>query len=163
MEISRLAAIPLFAGLDDTDLTAIAAAASEVEAEEGQTLASEGDFGHALYAIESGTAEVSSSGTKVGMLGPGEVFGEIAVVASGRRTATVVATSPMRLIVLFKRDVWALERRTPAAAERLRALIADRRAVDAELTDGAVEPDGGALLDEALPDEELERRPRAAT
>ena len=130
MEISRLASIPLFAGLDETDLTAIAASASELEAEEGQTVASEGDFGHALYAIESGTAEVSTSGTKVGMLGPGEVFGEIAVVASGRRTASVVATSPMRLIVLFKRDVWALERRTPAAAERLRALIAERRVVE---------------------------------
>ena len=70
---------------------------------------------------------MSSSGTKLVTLGPGEVFGEIAVVASGRRTACVVATSPMRLIVLFKRDVWALERRTPTAAERLRALIAERR------------------------------------
>jgi len=50
------------------------------------------------------------------------------VVASGRRTASVTATSPMRLIVLFKRDVWALERRAPAAPERLRELIAERQA-----------------------------------
>jgi cAMP-binding proteins - catabolite gene activator and regulatory subunit of cAMP-dependent protein kinases len=60
-------------------------------------------------------------------LGPGDVFGEFAVVASGRRTATVTATSPMRLIVLLKRDVWALERRDPAVAQRLRELVAERR------------------------------------
>ena len=61
-------------------------------------------------------------------LGPGDVFGKIAVLTSGRRTATVVAASPMRLLVLFKRDAWALERRSPALAERLRALIAERLA-----------------------------------
>jgi CPA1 family monovalent cation:H+ antiporter len=130
VENSRLAAIPLFAGLSDTDLTALASAASEVEAEQGQRLASEGDFGHALYAIESGTAEVSAAGRRLRTLGPGEVFGEIAVVVSGRRTASVVATSPMRLIALFKRDVWALEQRTPTTAERLRELIAERRVAD---------------------------------
>jgi CRP/FNR family transcriptional regulator, cyclic AMP receptor protein len=60
-------------------------------------------------------------------LGPGDVFGEIAVMTSGRRTASVVATSPMRLIALFKRDGWELEQRSPKTAERLRSLAADRR------------------------------------
>ena len=83
-----------------------------------------------MYAIESGTAEVSSNGVPLRTLGPGDVFGEIAVIASGRRTATVVATSPMRLIALFKRDVWSLERESPEAAERLRALLADRLAAE---------------------------------
>ncbi len=130
METSRLATIPLFAGLDDADLATIAAAASEVDAAEGQALATEGDFGYALYAIESGTAEVSADGSPLRTLGPGDVFGEIAVIASGRRTASVVATSPMRLIVLFNREVWALEQQAPEAAARLRALIAERRTVE---------------------------------
>ena len=130
METARLAAIPLFSGLEDEDLAAIASAASEVEATEGQSVATEGDFGHALYAVESGTAEVTADGMKLGTLGPGDVFGEIAVLASGRRTATVVATSPMRLIALFKPQVWALERKAPVAAERLRSLIAERRRDD---------------------------------
>ena len=128
MEVSRLAAIPFFTGLDEEDLAVIAGAASELEAAAGDALVTEGDFGHALYAIEIGTADVVAGGSLLATLGPGDVFGEIAVVASGRRTATVTATSPMRLIVLFKRDVWALERRAPAAAKRLRELIAERQA-----------------------------------
>ncbi len=130
METSRLQAIPLFAGLDEADLDTIAAAASEVEAVEGQSLATQGDFGYALYAVESGTAEVSANGSLLRTLGPGDVFGEIAVIASGRRTASVAATSPMRLIVLFNRDVWALEQQAPEAAARLRALVAERQAVE---------------------------------
>jgi CRP-like cAMP-binding protein len=127
METSRLMAIPLFAGLAEGELAAIAAAASESSAREGETLATEGDFGHALYAIETGTAAVSADGSPVRTLGPGDVFGEIAVVSSGRRTASIVATSPMQLIVLFKRDVWALEKSAPVAVERLRSLIAERQ------------------------------------
>jgi CRP-like cAMP-binding protein len=130
VDTSRLAPIPLFAGLDERDLAPIAAAASEVEAAAGQTIAAENDFGHALYAIESGTAEVSANGKQLRTLGPGDVFGEIAVVSSGRRTASVVSTSPMRLIAFFKRDVWALERDCPEAAERLRARIAELRTAE---------------------------------
>ena len=103
---------------DATVLASVAESAFEVEAVEGEQLALEGDFGYALYAIESGTADVSADGKALGSLGPGDVFGEIAVLASGRRTATVVATTPMRLIALFKRDVWALERRDPAGIEQ---------------------------------------------
>lgn len=127
MDLSRFAAIPLLADLADADLAAIALAAQEVDVEEGDAIAIQGDVGHALFAIERGRAEVSVDGESIGTLGPGDVFGEIAVMASGRRTATVMATSPMRLIALLNRDVWALERRSPATAERLRALVAERR------------------------------------
>jgi CPA1 family monovalent cation:H+ antiporter len=127
VEPSRLVGIPLFAGLAETELATIAAAASEFEVAEGQMIATEGDFGHALYAIESGTAEVRSEGALLRTLGPGDPFGEVAVISSGRRTASVVATSPMRLIALFKRDVWALERQTPELAKRLRAVLDEHR------------------------------------
>ncbi len=96
MEPERLAAIPFFAALSEQVRDAVAEAAFEVEAAAGETLATEGDFGYALYAIESGTAEVTADGTPLRALGPGDVFGEIAVLASGRRTATVVASEPMR-------------------------------------------------------------------
>jgi hypothetical protein len=48
-------------------------------------------------------------------------------MASGRRTASVVATSPMRLAAFFKRDVWGLEQQCPEVAERLRTLAVDHR------------------------------------
>jgi CRP/FNR family transcriptional regulator, cyclic AMP receptor protein len=83
-----------------------------------------------MYVIETGTADVQVNGVTQATLGAGEVFGEIAAIASGRRTASVVATSPMRLITLFKRDLWTLERDAPGAAERLRALISERLAAD---------------------------------
>ncbi len=128
MEASRLAAISFFAGLDPDDLERIAEKASEVDASAGEALATQGDFGYALYAIETGTADVTSEGRILRALGPGDVFGEIAVLKSGRRTASVVATSPMHLIAVFNRDVWALERECPGVAERLRALVAERQA-----------------------------------
>ena len=128
MDPARLAAIPLFHSLAEEHLEALAAVATETDATEGQRLATQGEFGHALYAIEEGTADVTLGGRAVGTLGSGDVFGEIAVLAAGRRTATVVATSPMRLIAIFKRDVWALEQSSPEASGELRKLVADRLA-----------------------------------
>jgi len=72
VDATRLAAIPFFAGLEDGDLAEVASAASEVDAAEGDLLASEGDFGHALYAIEQGTATVSAGGVVLRVLQPGE-------------------------------------------------------------------------------------------
>ena len=124
MQTSRVAAIPLFAGLAELQLAAVAARALELEVVEGQSLTTTGDFGHALFLIESGTADVTDGDTHLRTLGQGDVFGEVAVIASGRRTATVIATSPMKLIVLFKRDVWALEREAPDVSLRIRGLLA---------------------------------------
>jgi CRP/FNR family cyclic AMP-dependent transcriptional regulator len=132
---------PFFADLPEDELAAISGVAFEVEVASGQALASEGRIGHSLFAIESGTAEVAIEGARVRTIGAGDVVGEIAVYASppdpfaapevaegGLRTASVVATSPMRLIGMFKRDVWALERRAPVATQRLRAMLDEHRA-----------------------------------
>jgi CRP/FNR family transcriptional regulator, cyclic AMP receptor protein len=145
MESSRVSAIPLFADLPEDELAAVAGMAFEVELVSGQALASEGRIGHSLFAIESGSANVVMEGATVRTIGTGDVVGEIAVLASppdpfappevaegGLRTASVVATSPMRLIGLFKRDVWALDRQAPVATQRLRALLDERREQDAQ-------------------------------
>ena len=123
MRPERLAAIPVFAGLSPSELEAVSAVAGELAVEEGDAVSTEGDFGHAIYAVESGTAAVVVDGSPIRAVGPGDVVGEVAVLASGRRTASVVATSPMRLISLFKRDVWSLDRQAPDAARRLRHLL----------------------------------------
>jgi len=125
---ARFKAIPLFGDLPGAELEKLAAVARESEVEAGDSLAVEGDFGHCLFAIESGTADVVAGTETIGSVGPGDVVGEIAVLASGRRTASLVATSPMRVITVFKRDVWALERDAPEVARRLRELVAEHQA-----------------------------------
>ncbi len=153
METLRLGAIRSFADLPEDELAAVASIASEVEIPPGQLLAEEGRVGYSLYAIESGTADVIINGETVGTIGTGDVVGEMAVLISppdwsappevaigGLRTASVVATSPMRLIALFKRDVWALDRRVPVMTERLRAVLEERRAQDVERALGNQRP-----------------------
>jgi CRP-like cAMP-binding protein len=78
-----------------------------------------------MYAIISGTAEVTQGGTVVRTLGPGDIFGEIAVMASGRRTATVSATTNMELTAVLNRDLWRVERRSPEIGQSLRRTIAE--------------------------------------
>jgi CRP-like cAMP-binding protein len=149
VESSRIAAIPVFADLPEGELAALASVASEVEIPPGQALTKEGRIGHSLFAIESGNADVVIAGATVGTIGPGDVVGEMAVLAAppdpsappevtegGLRTASVVATSPMRAIKLFKRDVWQLDRRAPIATERLRAVLDERRAQNVERAPG---------------------------
>ena len=62
----------------------------------------------------------------VNQLGPGDHFGEIAVLSGGRRSATVVATSPLTLVTVFNREVWRLEREAPDVAASLREAVASR-------------------------------------
>jgi len=127
MDLDRVAAHAFLRDLPQDDLEAVARAASPREFAAGERLTSQGDFGHCLFLVEAGTAEVSIDGERVRSVGPGDAIGEIAVLASGRRTASVVATSPVQAIALFKRDVWALDREAPAAAQRLRAALDEHR------------------------------------
>jgi CRP-like cAMP-binding protein len=126
MDLARITSIPLFSGLDETAAAKLASVATEVELDAGASLTNEGEFGHALFAVETGTAEVRNDGVLMRSIGPGDVVGEIAVMSSGRRTATVLATSPMTLLAVFKRDVWELEQSAPQVFERLRELRAAR-------------------------------------
>jgi CRP-like cAMP-binding protein len=126
MDRRRVADHAFLAGLGDAELDAVARVATEREFAAGDALMSEGDFGHALFLVEAGSADVLVHGEKVAVVGPGDVVGEAAVLVSGRRTASVMATSPLRAIAFFKRDVWGLERDAPEAARRLRAAL-DKR------------------------------------
>lgn len=126
MEIARLKSSPLFADVADEDLAKLASVASEATADTGSTVVRTGDLGFTVFVVEEGSADVVKEGTTVAALGPGDIFGEIAVHQSGRRTADVVATSPMRLIVVMNRDLWKIQDQLPAIAERIRATVAER-------------------------------------
>ena len=127
MDPENLRAVPLFAAMADDDLRKIATFANEDSAPEGATLVREGDFSNDMVAIESGTADVMRGGETVGSLGPGDVFGEIGVLGKEARTATIVATSPMRLVRL---DSWNVKRLPQDVRDQMAALVEARRAND---------------------------------
>jgi CRP-like cAMP-binding protein len=85
--------IAVFAGFDGSQRARIAGACQERDVEAGTRLTEEGEFGYAMFAVLEGTADVSRNREHIRTLGPGDVFGEIAVLFGGQRTATVVATS----------------------------------------------------------------------
>lgn len=126
MEAANLDSIPLFEGLTAEQRASVASACEELDVEEGTVLVREGDFGHAVFAIRSGTADVVHDGVVINTLGPGDYFGEVAVMSGGRRSASVVATSPLKLVTIFNREIWRLEREAPEVASVLRDAIAAR-------------------------------------
>jgi CRP/FNR family cyclic AMP-dependent transcriptional regulator len=124
MDPERLRAIPVFASLDDETLKSVAVFAGESSVSAGKRIVSEGDYAHEFMAIEEGAADVFRGEEKIATLGPGDIFGEIGVVEKTLRTASVVATTPMRLITLTR---WDLRRAGDGTLERIRATIEARR------------------------------------
>jgi CRP-like cAMP-binding protein len=125
VDSARLAKIPLFAELTLDERNSVAEACSELRIEAGSTLLREGDFGYAMFAITAGAADVVQNGAVIRTLSPGDVFGEIALLSGGRRTASVVAKTPMELVTVLNRDLWKLEEDVPQVAAALRAKIAE--------------------------------------
>jgi CRP/FNR family cyclic AMP-dependent transcriptional regulator len=124
MDPDNLRAVPLFASMAEPDLRKIATFATEDSAAAGATLMREGDYSNEMVAIESGTAEVIQGGHKVADLGPGDVFGEAGVLARELRNASIVASSPMRLIRL---TTWDVKRLPADTRDRLAELVESRR------------------------------------
>jgi CRP-like cAMP-binding protein len=123
MDPARLMDLPLFAKLDDEERADVAACAREVTVEPGGGVTVEGAHAYELFVIESGEADVIKDGEVIRSLGPGDAFGEIGLLATGTRTATIIATTPMKLVAIFSREFKSLEARMPTLGEHLRALM----------------------------------------
>jgi CRP/FNR family transcriptional regulator, cyclic AMP receptor protein len=126
MESARVEHIPLFAYFSAEERAEVAECLREVTVDPGTSLVTQGDNAYELFVIEQGDAEVQMDGKVVRTLGAGDAFGEIGLLATGTRTATVVATSPMRLVTMFSRDFRRLEGRLPGLAKSLRERMAER-------------------------------------
>jgi CRP/FNR family transcriptional regulator, cyclic AMP receptor protein len=126
MREQELKSVPLFASLSKKELSKLARFTDGVDVPEGKRLARQGDFAYEFFAIREGSAEVTRDGRKVADLGPGDFFGEIGLLETERRTATVVATSPMSLIVMAGWDFRGLEKDMPALAGKVREVIRQR-------------------------------------
>jgi cAMP-dependent protein kinase regulator/CRP/FNR family cyclic AMP-dependent transcriptional regulator/cGMP-dependent protein kinase 2 len=126
MDAARLEGMPLFADLDDEQRAEVADRVHEVTVDADDTLALQGDNAYELFVIEEGEAEVRRDGETIATLREGDVFGEIGVLVTGTRRATVVAATPMRLIAMFSRDFKQIEGRMPVIAARLREMMRER-------------------------------------
>ena len=130
MDPRDVQSIPLFAGLSKDDQKVVAQYADEVDVPAGTKLAEEGRLAYEFFAIKDGTADVTIGGQHAAALGPGDFFGEIGLLAGDRRVASVVATTPMSLVVLTGSQLRAIESRMPGVAERVRSAMEQRIAAN---------------------------------
>jgi CRP-like cAMP-binding protein len=127
MDKSRIAALRVFADLPAAELDELAAAMREVDVDAGAKVVTLDDYGTAIYFIEQGEADVLIDGGEAAqVLGPGDTFGEIGLVLTGERTATVVARTPMRLLSLGGQDFERIRARVPELERSLRRLGLER-------------------------------------
>ena len=126
--IDDVAAVPLFESLDHAQLEQVAQWFHAERASEGVVLVGEGAHGYTFFVLTEGTAAVTAGGGTLASLGPGDFFGEVAILGAGRRTATVTSTSPVRLLVMFGTEFRQLEAGYPEIASRLTEAMAARLA-----------------------------------
>jgi CRP/FNR family cyclic AMP-dependent transcriptional regulator len=134
MDPREVQSIPLFAGLSKDDQKVVAQYADEVDVPAGKVLAEEGRLAYEFFAIKDGTADVTLGGQHAATLGPGDFFGEIGLLGGDRRVASVVATSPMSLVVLTGSQLRAIDSRMPGVAERIRSAMEQRIAANRVLS-----------------------------
>jgi CRP/FNR family transcriptional regulator, cyclic AMP receptor protein len=126
MDERKVSEIDLFAGLSKSERRQIAASADEVDVEEGRHLVREGEFAYEFFVIEKGSAEVLRDDDHVADLGPGDFFGEMGILSSDRRVATVTASSAMVVMVMTAQALRSLRAEEPLVAQRLDQAIQQR-------------------------------------
>ncbi len=137
-----VANVPLFSGLDAARIAAIAGLLRARRVERGERLVKKGDEADSMYFIVSGEVEVDlETGVKPHRLGAGEFFGEVALIASRTRTASITAATACRLLVLHKRDFHGFMDAHPELADLVRS-TALRRLGETGLPPPASRADG---------------------
>ncbi|HUH14439.1 MAG TPA: cyclic nucleotide-binding domain-containing protein [Gaiellaceae bacterium] len=127
-KIDLIKRVPLFSSASKAELAEIALIADEIDLPEGKTLIHEGDTGREFFVLVEGTAEVTRGGKKVAPLGPGDFFGEIALIAKTPRNATITTTSPVRALVVTDRAFKQLLDHSPTIAVVVLVALAERLA-----------------------------------
>jgi CRP-like cAMP-binding protein len=124
--LEHLATVPLFAACSKKDLQRIARASDEVEIPAGRTLMTQGDVGRECFVLVEGKVKVERNGRKVASLGPGAYFGELSLLDKGPRTATVIAETPITVLVLGPREFSAVLDEVPQLAHKLLTALAQQ-------------------------------------
>jgi CRP/FNR family transcriptional regulator, cyclic AMP receptor protein len=127
LDAATLKKIPLFAEVPDAVLGKIAPWTAVEEWPEGRVIVKEGGFSNHFYAIEEGTAKVERDRRHLADLGPGDVFGEQGLLERQERSATVTATSEIRLIKIEHWELSRMRQSMPEVVEELRRKVEERR------------------------------------
>jgi CRP-like cAMP-binding protein len=126
VDVSALKNTPLFAEVPEEALSKVATFATLESAVEGKTIIREGGYSNDFYIIEDGTVKVEREGEHLADLGPGDVFGEQGLLEKQERSATVTATSPVRLIKIEHWELSRMRQAMPDVVEQLRKRVEER-------------------------------------
>ena len=125
-KVERLSQVQLFSACGKGELARIAALTTEIEVPSGRVLMRQGDPGRECFVIEEGTARATIRGRKSTTMGPGDCFGEMALLHAAPRSASVTAESDMRLLVLTSREFSTLLEDVPSVARKVLAAVGER-------------------------------------
>lgn len=136
-DVADLAGIPLFAPLTDEERAALAPWFESRSVSPGVALASEGAAGYSFYVLVDGAAVVTLEGETVATYGPGDFFGEMAILGGGRRHATVTTSEPSRVLSMFGTEFRRLEQELPHIGAVLEEAMRKRALELGELRSGS--------------------------
>jgi CRP/FNR family transcriptional regulator, cyclic AMP receptor protein len=126
VNVETLKKIPVFAQVSDEALKKIAPFVDLKEVAEGRAIVSEGGYSNELFAIEDGTVKVERQGETLAELGPGDIFGEQGLLEKQGRSATVTATSSVRLLRIGNAELARMKKAMPEVVDELRRRIDER-------------------------------------
>jgi CRP/FNR family transcriptional regulator, cyclic AMP receptor protein len=125
-KIELLKRVPLFAGCSKAELREVALSADEIDLRDGHVLTREGQPGREFFVLVEGTVTVTRNGQKLADMAFGDWFGEIAILTYTPRTATVTATSPVRVLVITDRAFRRVVETMPRIALKVLASVGQR-------------------------------------
>ena len=132
-KVELIKGVPLFAECSRKELGEVAGIADEIDLREGKELTKQGQAGREFFILVEGTADVKKGSRRVNELGPGDFFGEISLIRHTPRTATVVATSPVRTLVITERSFQSLLQHQPGIQNKVMSALAARLAPEEKI------------------------------
>jgi CRP/FNR family transcriptional regulator, cyclic AMP receptor protein len=125
-KVNLIKSAPLFSECSRKHLNEIAEIADEIDLGEGKELTKEGRPGREFFVLIDGTADVKRGNRRINQMGAGDFFGEISLITQRPRTATVVATSPVRALVITDRSFRRLLEHQPDIQGKVMSALAAR-------------------------------------
>jgi len=126
VKVEALKRAPLFEGLSKRELRELARATEDLKIEAGTVMCREGSLGREFFVIVDGVAEVTKNGKRLATRQAGEFFGEIALITTTKRTATVTAKTPIRCFILTRGDFRRVLDESPSVERKVMQALAER-------------------------------------